>query len=252
MISRMASGTIHVGVGGWVYEPWRDSFYPKGLARKDELAYLAARLSGTEINATYYRLQTPKTFAGWAEAVPDGFRFAVKGSRFCTNRRVLAEAGESVDKFVRQGLVELGDKLGPLLWQFAPTKQFDAEDFAVFLDLLPDKVDGVPLRHAVEVRHPSFSDPAFLTLPERRGVAVVLADHPEYPRIEGGKAAFHYCRIMRSSDEFVEGYAGAALDGWADYARAASRSGDTYLFFIGGAKERNPGAAQALIRRLAL
>ena len=163
----MTQGGIHIGIGGWVYEPWRGTFYPEGLRQKDELAYVGAHLTGTEINATYYRLQNPKTFAGWARAVPDGFKFAVKGSRYVTNRRVLAEAGESISKFMAQGLTELGDRLGPILWQFAPTKQFDAEDFGAFLNLLPRATDGVNFAHALEVRHESFACDAFLELAEK-------------------------------------------------------------------------------------
>ena len=247
----MARGGIYVGVGGWVYEPWRGLFYPPGLPRKDELAYLGSQLTATEINATYYRLQTPKSFAAWARAVPEGFRFAIKGSRFCTNRRVLAEAGESVDKFVRQGIVELGDELGPILWQFAPTKRFDPEDFGAFLALLPKSAEGIRLRHAIEVRHPSFDDPGFTELAKAAGVAVVLADHPEYPRIEGGDVGFHYVRVMQAREDLAAGYDGTALDQWADHLRRKSASGDAWIFFIAGAKERNPAAARALIERIA-
>ncbi|MFZ2982315.1 MAG: DUF72 domain-containing protein, partial [Sphingobium sp.] len=153
-------GIIRVGIGGWTFEPWRGTFYPEGLRQKDELNYAASHLTSIEINGTYYRLQSPKSFAEWAKAAPEGFAYAVKASRYCTNRKILGEAGESVDKFVKQGLAELGDKLGPVLWQFAPTKVFDAEDMAAFLDLLPKSVDGVRLRHALEVRHESYRDPA--------------------------------------------------------------------------------------------
>ena len=246
----MAHGGIYIGVGGWVYEPWRGTFYPPDLPRKDELAYLGTRLTATEINATYYRLQNPKTFAGWAKAVPERFRFTVKGSRFCTNRRVLAEAGESVEKFVRQGIVELGEKLGPILWQFAPVKRFDPDDFGAFLGVLPGSIDGVRLRHAVEVRHESFADPAFLTLARGAGVTVVLADHPEYPRLEADTTPVHYIRVMQSRANMDAGYDETALDGWAQYLREKSASADAYLFCISGAKERNPAAAQALIDRI--
>jgi len=204
------TGRIRVGIGGWVYEPWRGSFYPVGMRQKDELAYVGVQLTATEINATYYSSQKPATFAGWAQAVPDGFQFAVKASRFCTNRRVLAEAGESIQKFVQQGIVELGDRLGPILWQFMPTKKFDPDDFGAFLQLLPASVDGVALRHALEVRHESFDDPAFLALARDAGVAVVLADR----------------------------------------AKAQAAQGDAYLFYISGAKVRNPAAARATIMAL--
>ncbi|WP_336958284.1 DUF72 domain-containing protein [Sphingobium aquiterrae] len=247
-------GDIRIGIGGWVYEPWRGTFYPDELRRKDELAYVGAHLTATEINATYYSTQKPQTFASWAKAVPDGFRFAVKASRFCTNRRVLAEAGPSIDKFVGQGIAELGDRLGPILWQFMPTKKFDAADFGAFLSLLPDAVDGVPLSHALEVRHESFDDPAFYALTHKAGVAVVVADHAEYPRLKGaeedGKAPFTYARLMQSRDDEPAGYDAADLATWGDWASHRAGAGDCYLFFISGAKVRNPAAAQALIARL--
>ena len=170
----MAAGRIRVGIGGWTFEPWRGTFYPEGLRQKDELAYVGQHLTATEINATYYSTQKPATFANWAKAVPDGFQFAVKASRYCTNRRVLAEAGESIAKFVGQGIAELGDRLGPILWQFMPTKKFEPQDFGAFLKLLPDSVDGVRLRHALEVRHESFDDPAFLQLARDAGAELLI------------------------------------------------------------------------------
>ncbi|MEV4935001.1 DUF72 domain-containing protein [Sphingobium sp. LSP13-1-1.1] len=241
------SGKIRVGIGGWIFEPWRGTFYPEGLRQKDELAYVGQHLTATEINATYYSTQKPATFAGWAKAVPDGFQFAVKASRFCTNRRVLAEAGESIAKFTQQGLVELGDRLGPILWQFMPTKTFDAEDFAAFLKLLPDSVDGVPLRHALEVRHESFDDPAFFDLAKRAGAAVVHADHPEYPALQGHDVGFSYARLMRTREEEPTGYSASEIRRWAGEAREQAARGDVYAFFISGAKVRAPAAAQAMI-----
>jgi len=241
------SGKIRVGIGGWIFEPWRGTFYPEGLRQKDELAYVGQHLTATEINATYYSTQKPATFAGWAKAVPDGFQFAVKASRFCTNRRVLAEAGESIAKFTQQGLVELGDRLGPILWQFMPTKTFNADDFATFLKLLPDSVDGVPLRHALEVRHESFDDPAFFDLAKRAGAAVVHADHPEYPALQGHDVGFSYARLMRTRDEEPTGYSASEIRRWAGEAREQAARGDVYAFFISGAKVRAPAAAQAMI-----
>jgi len=241
------SGRIRVGIGGWVFEPWRGTFYPEGLRQKDELAYVGEHLTATEINATYYSTQKPATFANWARAVPDGFQFAVKASRFCTNRRVLAEAGDSIAKFVNQGLVELGDRLGPVLWQFMPTKKFDAEDFGAFLKLLPASVDGVPLRHALEVRHESFDDPAFFDLAHAAGAAVVYADHPEYPALRGQDAGFSYARLMRTREEEPTGYSPEEIQHWADGARERAGKGDVYAFFISGAKVRAPAAAQAMI-----
>ena len=241
------SGKIRVGIGGWIFEPWRGTFYPEGLRQKDELAYVGQHLTATEINATYYSTQKPATFAGWARTVPDGFQFAVKASRFCTNRRVLAEAGESIAKFAHQGLVELGDRLGPILWQFMPTKKFDAEDFDAFLKLLPDKVDGVPLRHALEVRHESFDDPAFFDLAGKAGAAVVYADHPEYPALQGHDVGFSYARLMRTREEEPTGYSAQEIRAWADRAREQAVRGEVYAFFISGAKVRAPAAAQAMI-----
>ena len=160
------SGIIRVGIGGWTFEPWRGVFYPKGLPHAQELKYAAERLTSIEVNGTFYSTQSPKTFRKWAGEVPDGFVFALKGPRYAVNRRVLADAGDSIKRFVNSGIGELGDKLGPLLWQFAPTKKFDEADFARFLELLPEKLDGRALRHAVEVRHDSFCTPAFIALVE--------------------------------------------------------------------------------------
>ena len=244
------AGRIRIGIGGWTFEPWRGTFYPEGLRQKDELAYVGEHLTATEINATYYSTQKPATFANWAKAVPDGFQFAVKASRFCTNRRVLAEAGESIERFVGQGIAELGDRLGPILWQFMPTKKFDPADFGAFLQLLPGEVGGVRLRHALEVRHESFNDPAFLTLARDAGAAVVLADHEEYPRITGHDVGFTYARLMRTREEEPTGYAPAEISDWAAMARRAAEKGDVFAFFISGAKVRAPAAAQAMIAAL--
>lgn len=246
----MAMSSIRVGIGGWSFEPWRGAFYPDGLRQKDELAYAASHLTSIEINATYYRSQSPSSFAGWAKAAPDGFRFALKASRFCTNRRVLADAGESVEKFVNQGIIELGDRLGPIMWQFAPTKAFDPDDFGAFLKLLPGSVGGLALRHALEVRHESFKDPVFVDLARAAGAAIVHADHPEYPLIDAATADFTYARLMRSEESETTGYAPAEIAKWAEKAEDWSARGDAYVFFISGAKVRNPAAAQALIARL--
>lgn len=247
----MASGKIRVGIGGWSFEPWRGVFYPEGLRQKDELSYATAQMTAIEINSTYYRSQSPKSFTGWAAAAPDGFQYAVKASRFATNRTKLAEAAGSVEKVLTQGLTELGDKLGPILWQLALTKKFDAGDMADFLALLPETQDGVKLRHAIEVRHESFGNPAFIEMARAKGVAIVHADHPEFPLIEVDTADFIYARIMRAEDDKAEGYPADVLDWWAEKARGWAKDGrDVYLFFISGAKVRNPAAAQAVIGRL--
>ena len=248
----MNQGDIRVGIGGWSFEPWRGVFYPEGLRQKDELSYATAQMTAIEINATYYRSQSPKSFTGWAAAAPDGFQYAVKASRYATNRSKLAEAGGSVEKVLTQGLTELGDKLGPILWQLAPTKKFDADDMTDFLALLPDAQDGVKLRHAIEARHDSFDNPAFIEMARAKGVAIVRADHLEFPLIEADTADFIYARIMHAEEDKPEGYSAKALDTWADKARDWAKKGrDVYLFFISGAKVRNPAAARAVIERLA-
>ncbi|WP_225207198.1 DUF72 domain-containing protein [Novosphingobium huizhouense] len=248
----MSSGSIRVGIGGWTYEPWRGgAFYPEGLPHKRELEYAAAHLTCIEINATYYGRQKPQSFAAWAAAAPDGFRFSPKASRYSTQRKVLADCGDSIAKFLGQGFTELGPKLGPILWQFREGKRFERDDFARFLDLIPDAQDGVPLRHALEVRDESFRDPAFLDLARARNMAVVFADSAEFPQIDEQTADFTYARLQRSSADHPAGYSAAAIAEWATRARAWARGArDVYMLFISGAKERNPAAAQALIAAL--
>lgn len=263
------AGKIHVGVGGWTYEPWRDNFYPKGLAQARELEYASRQLTAIEINGTYYGTQKRDSWKKWADTVPDGFVFSAKASRYCTNRKVLADGAESIDKFLNQGIAELGPKLGPILWQFAPTKKFDADDFAAFLKLLPNEQEGVALRHALEVRNDSFVCAEFVDLARAHDCAIVFADHATYPGIADPTAAFTYARLQQSQPDIATGYDDAALDRWAAVARqwsegkapdglpyaaaggkdAAGR--DVFLFFISGAKERNPAAAAALIEKLA-
>ncbi|MGW9331449.1 DUF72 domain-containing protein [Bosea sp. NPDC055594] len=261
-----SSGKIRIGIGGWVFEPWRGSFYPDGLPQKRELEYAGSKLSSIEVNGTYYGSQKPESFAKWRAETPDGFVFALKGSRFCTNRRVLAEAGPSVEKFVTSGIAELKEKLGPINWQFMATKAFDPADFEAFLKLLPKEVDGITLRHAVEVRHPSFRSPDFVALLREYGVAVISAGDSEYPEIADVTAPFVYARIMGTSEAEPKGYSEKQLDLWAERARAWSEGGmpadrealapaaerrprDVFLYVISGAKIRNPAAAMALIAR---
>lgn len=265
----MTSGTIRAGIGGWIFEPWRGTFYPEGLSKAKELNYAGQHLQTIEINSTYYGTQKPETFAKWAGQVPDGFIFAVKGNRFVTNRRVLAEAGESMQRFIKSGLAELGDRLGPLIWQFAPTKKFDADDFGAFLDLLPRAEAGLRLRHAVEVRNPSFIDPDFIALARRKDVAVVYAEHFEYPEIADVTADFIYARLQKGNDAVETAYPAEALDKWADRARIwakgevpddlplaspnehpGKQARDVFVYFIHEGKVRAPQAAQALAGRL--
>jgi uncharacterized protein YecE (DUF72 family) len=265
----MANAPIRIGIGGWTFEPWRGTFYPEGLSQKKELEYASRQLTAIEINGTYYSGFKPATFAGWASTVPEGFVFAVKASRFCTNRKVLAEAGESVGKFVGQGIVELGDKLGPILWQFMATKKFDADDFGAFLKLLPASHDGVKLRHAIQVRHDSFHVPEFVAMCRDAGAAIVFADSPDYPAIADITGDFVYARLEKGEDDNPLCYPEGDIDRWADTAKLWAAGGkpeglpyveagappgtprETFVFFIHGGKVRAPAAAKALIERTA-
>jgi len=263
------AGQIRIGVGGWVFEPWRDNFYPEGLAQKQELAFAASRLTSIEINGTYYGSQKPESFARWHAETPDDFVFALKGSRYITNRRVLAEAGPSLEKFLSSGILELKDKLGPINWQFMPTKAFDPADFEAFLKLLPAEREGRPLRHAVEVRHDSFRNPDFIAMLREYEVALVTAGDSEFPEMADVTADFVYARIMGTREDEPEGYASAELARWLARAQAWAKGEppegldriapetlpkaprDVFLYVISGAKLRNPAAAMALIDRLA-
>jgi len=262
-------GQIFIGIGGWNYEPWRGVFYPQGLPQAKELAYAASRLTSIEINSTFYGSQKPESFRKWAAAVPDGFVFAVKGPRFATNRRVLAEAGDSIKRFIDSGVLELGDRLGPLLWQFAPTKKFDPGDFAKFLELLPAKVGGRRLRHVVEVRHASFRTGEFVALLRRFAIPVVFTDHATYPSLADGTGDFVYARLQRGRDAIPTAYPPKELDAWAGRLRiwaqgkvpedlpridAATKPPiaprDVFAYVIHEGKVRAPAAAMALIERL--
>jgi uncharacterized protein YecE (DUF72 family) len=263
------SGRIRVGVGGWVFEPWRGVFYPSGLRQADELGYMSRHVTAIEINATYYSTQKPDSWRRWAREAPDGFVFTLKGSRFVTNRRELATAGESITRYVEQGLTELGPKLGPIFWQFAPTKKFDEADFGAFLELLPREADGLKLRHAVEVRHDSFRSPAFIALLRRFEVPVIFADHASYPGIADLTGPFVYARLQTGQDSVETAYPPAELDAWAgrlktwadggapgdlDYVGGAGDAPkaprEVFAFIIHEGKVRAPAAAQAIIARL--
>ncbi|WP_217433612.1 DUF72 domain-containing protein [Caulobacter sp. S45] len=259
---------IRVGIGGWTFEPWRGTFFPEKLPHARELEYASRQVTAIEVNGTYYRTQSPATFAKWAAEAPDDFVFSVKALRYCTNRKVLAEAGESVAKFVGSGLAELGDKLGPILWQFMPTKRFEPEDMAAFLDLLPDEVSGRKLRHALEVRHESFRNAAFVDMARKRGAAVVFADSAKYPSLADSTANFVYARLEDAKEGVETGYIPAELDRFAGMAKTWAEGGaptgldylskpassagrrDVFIFMINGAKVRAPAAARALIARL--
>ena len=244
------AGRVFVGVGGWNFAPWRDNFYPKGLAHSRELHFASRELTSIEINSTFYRLQTPATFQKWHDETPDGFVFSVKAPRFVTQRSRLAEAGSSVERFLGSGVLRLGAKLGAINWQLAPGKQFDAEDLAAFLALLPPKAEGRALRHALEVRHASFDCDELVELAREHQVAVVEAGDSAYPRIQARSASFSYLRVMGTKASSPKGYAPAALARWRERAQELSREGDVYLYFISGAKERNPHAARALLAGL--
>jgi uncharacterized protein YecE (DUF72 family) len=241
---------IYVGVGGWTYEPWRGVFYPEGLPHKRELEFASRELSSIEINGTYYSSFKPASWAHWRDETPKGFVFAVKASRYCTNRKVLADAGESVSRFFAQGMHELRDKLGPINWQFMEGKKFDPEDFEAFLKLLPREVGGLPLRHALELRNASFKTEQFYDLARRYKVAIVLADEEDFPEIDEPTADFTYARLMRTQEDIETGYSASDLSRWARRAREWAARGDAFIYFISGAKVRAPAAACGLIKRL--
>ena len=263
-------GTIRTGMGGWIYKPWRGVFYPEGLKQADELAFATRHVTSIEINATHYRLQSPKSFKRWADTAPDGFKYALKGPRLVTQQKVLAETGKFIERFFDSGLIELGDKLGPILWQFAPFKKFDADDFARFLDHLPEHLDGQRVNHVVEVRHASFEDPAFIQLLSDRGISPVYVDSEDYPSIPNVSGDVVYARLQRGSEAIDTGYAPKDLGAWAKRARVWAAGGmpddlapieadrrpeakprDVYVYFIHEGKLRAPAAAMALIEHLA-
>lgn len=259
---------IRIGIGGWTYKPWRGVFYPDGLVQKRELEYASRKVTSIEINGTYYGSQKPETFAKWRDETPEDFVFSVKAPRYATNRRVLSDAGETIERFFTGGLMELKHKLGPVNWQFMGTKKFDPGDFEGFLKLLPKRHDGQTIRHVLEVRHDSFRDPEFIAMARAYGVAIVVAADTDYPQIADITAPFVYVRLMGTSETEAMGYAEDTLDLWAERARQWNAGGipdgldivtpqqpdgasrDVYLYVISGHKLRNPAAAMALIERL--
>ena len=264
---------IRVGVGGWTYAPWRSNFYPADLTHSRELHYASRQLTAIEVNGTYYSTMKPASFRKWHDETREDFVFSLKASRFATNRKLLASAGESIDRFIGSGISELQAKLGPIVWQFMPTKSFDAADFTAFLELLPKEVDGHPLRHAMDVRHPSFMCDAYLELARAHQVATVFTDSDKYPSFADLTGDFVYARLMRAQAKLKDGYAPRALGEWADHARTwssgsrpeglpqvengaastpapANGQRDVFVYFINGAKEKAPAAALALLERL--
>jgi uncharacterized protein YecE (DUF72 family) len=262
------SGQIYAGVGGWNFAPWRGVFYPKGLPQAQELAYAGSHLTSIEINSTFYGSQKPESFRKWASTVPDGFVFSVKGPRFTTNRRVLAEAGDSINRFLNSGVLELKDRLGPILWQFAPTKKFDEADFGKFLELLPRQLEGRALRHVVEVRHDSFCAPDFIALLRQFETPVVFAEHGKYPAIADVVGDFVYARLQKGDDEIKTCYPPKQLDAWAkrlqlwaaggepddlprvDAATSKKAPRDVFAYVIHEGKVRAPAGAMELIERV--
>ena len=259
-------GKIRIGIGGWNYKPWRGVFYPDGVTQAKELNYAAQNLGAIEINSTFYRTQKRESFAKWRDSSPEGFKFTVKANRFAVVRKKLVDGAESIARFLDSGVAELGDRLGPILWQFAATKQFDAEDFAEFLQLLPNECEGVPLRHALEPRHESFRVPEFVEMARLKGAAIVWNYDGKYPVMADQTANFSYMRILGTSEEAALGYSDAALDrltaqmiglakgeaadGVALAADHVTQPRDVYGFVIGGHKVVNPMTAQALINRV--
>jgi uncharacterized protein YecE (DUF72 family) len=262
------AANIWIGIGGWTYAPWRGTFYPSDLTQSRELEYASQNLTSIEINGTFYGLQKPTSYEKWYQETPENFVFSLKAPRYATNRKVLAEAGETIERFFASGVLLLKQKLGPINWQFAPTKKFDAEDFEAFLKLLPASIEGQKLRHAVEVRNDTFKTPEFIALARKHKVAVVLAGDSDYPQIADITAPFVYARIMGTTDKQAKGYSAKALDTWAERARqlaagttpddletaaeplAKATARDVYLYVISGFKERNPAAAMTLIKKL--
>ncbi|HTK57766.1 MAG TPA: DUF72 domain-containing protein [Sphingomicrobium sp.] len=246
----MSEPVIRIGIGGWTYEPWRGTFYPTTLPQTRELEYAAQSFGAIEINATFYGRQSPKSWENWAKAVPDGFQFSIKGSRYVVTRPRLADAGEGIGNFLAQGLTALGDRLGPVLWMLAARRKFDPEDIAAFFDLLPEEHDGIRLRHVVEPRHESFRDTAFFDLCRDHNVAIVYGDDDEFPLIDADTASFRYARLQRMTEDIPTGYDGRSLDHFSGMTRAWAK--DSYIFMINGAKMRAPAAALALQERLGI
>ena len=259
----LAMSSIHVGIGGWNFAPWRGTFYPADVSAAKELAFASRAVTSLEINSTFYGSQKPESFRKWRDQSPDGFVFSVKGPRFTTNRRDLSGAEESIERFVTSGIRELGDKLGPVLWQFPPTRQFDADALRPFLAALP-----TDLRHVVEARHPSFADPAWIALLREFGVAHAIVESDKHTMFADLTAPFIYARLERNALDAPEGYDSASLDQWAERIRRWS-TGDAvtdlhcvgpavgaqarpcFIYFISGDKVRAPDSARAMLKRLA-
>ena len=261
---------IRVGIGGWTFAPWRDNFYPKGLVQRRELEYASRRLSTIEINGTYYGTQKPATYAKWRDETPDGFVFSAKAPKRIMQSRTLAKTGPQIEDFVG-GIAELGDRLGPLVWQFDQGTRIEREDFAALLGLLPETANGRGLRHVLDVRDPAFVDADYLALARSHGMATVFTDSAEHPSFADVTSAFVYARLMRSQADIATGYTPEGIARWVERARlwaaggepddlprieparpAAPAQRDVFVYFIASAKARNPAAAMAFQQRLAM
>jgi len=288
-----ATGTVRIGISGWTYGGWRGSFYPHELRHSDELAYASRQVDSIKINGTYYSLQLPDSFARWYEETPEGFVFAVKGSRYITHLKQLHDIETPLANFFASGVLRLAEKLGPFLWQFSPRFGFDAERLEHFLSLLPRDTEAAAalaehhdrrvagrawtrtdrkrgLRHAIEIRHRSFLDPAFITLLRRQGVALVFADSVEWPYAEDLTADFVYIRLHGSEELYASGYSDEALERWAarvklwsqglqpndaqliapDLPQPRRSARDVFVYFDNDAKVRAPFDARSLRAKL--
>ena len=284
------TGRFHIGISGWTYKPWRDNFYPAGLAVKQELRFAASRVNSIEINGTFYRLQTPKSFAHWYDETPEDFVFSLKASRYLTHIRRVKDIEDGLANFLASGIFALKEKLGPILWQFPPSYKFDAVAMRAFLSALPHDTDAGaaiasrsslageralvkperagPLNHAVEIRHDSFRDPAFIDLLRENNVALVFADTVKWPYIEDVTGPIIYARLHGSEELYVSGYSDEALDGWATRfalwaqglepndakrigpAAAGRTPRDVFVYFDNDVKVHAPFNAQTLAEKL--
>ncbi|PKP79800.1 MAG: DUF72 domain-containing protein [Alphaproteobacteria bacterium HGW-Alphaproteobacteria-18] len=244
------SHPIRIGIGGWSYEPWRETFYPAEVKKAGELAFASAQVTAIEINSTFYRNQTEAVFAKWAGETPENFRFTVKAQRVTTVRKTVEDMKTSVDWFIGGGVTALGDKLGAINWQFPETRKYDADYFGAFCSFLPPEHKGVRLRHAIEVRNETFRNEAFTDLMRQHGCAVVFADDPDWPMPDLETADFAYARLQQSRADLETGYEAGELDAWGKTLTGWAKGREVFAFFISGAKERNPAAAKALIGRV--
>ena len=216
---------IRVGVGGWTYEPWRQTFYPTDLPKARELEYASRKLTSIEINGTFYRGQSPATFRKWADETPDDFVFSLKAHRVTTNRKDLADAKSAIDRFIETGPLELGNRLGPILWQLAPTKRFNADEIEAFLAYLPRASGGRRLRHAIEARHASFRDPGFVELARKYGAATVFAHSEKYAELYDVTGDFIYLRLQECRSDEPKGYPPSELTKWGKRIRQWAAGG---------------------------